>query len=206
VAGPRRPPPLARLRRDKLLVVERVAVVGASGSGKTTLARRIAAALGSEHVELDAIHHLPDWTSLPRDEFRARLTDITAGEAWVIDGNYRAVRDLIWARADTLVWLDLPRATSVRRVAGRTLRRTLTRQELWNGNREALRNLVRRDPERNILLWAWVKQPLMAEQYEQAVADPGNAHLAVVRLRTPAEVRAFVRSLPGPAGRRARPG
>ena len=181
--------------------MERIAVVGASGSGKSTLARRLTAALGCEHVELDAIHHQPDWTSLPRDEFRARVADLTNEGAWVVDGNYRAVRDLVWARADTLVWLDLPRTTSVRRVARRTLQRAVTRQELWNGNREVLRNLLRRDPERNVLLWAWVKQPLMAEQYERAVADPAHAHLEVVRLRTPAEVRAFVRSLPAPAAR-----
>jgi adenylate kinase family enzyme len=184
--------------------VERVAVVGASGSGKTTVGRALAGALGCEHVELDAIHHQPDWTSLPRDEFRARVESIAAGPSWVVDGNYRAVRDLVWARADTLVWLDLPRTTTVRRVARRTLRRAVTRQELWHGNREALRNLARRDPERNILRWAWVKQPLLVEQYERAVADPANAHLRVLRLRTPAEVRAFLRSLPGTGGRRAR--
>lgn len=37
----------------------------------------------------------------------------------------------------------------------RTLRRGLTGVELWNGNRETLRNLLRRDPQHNILLWSW---------------------------------------------------
>jgi adenylate kinase family enzyme len=180
--------------------VRRISVVGASGSGKTTVARRLAAALGLTHVELDAIHHLPDWTSLPRDDFRAAVAELVAGDGWVVDGNYRAVRDLVWDRADTVVWLDLPRATSVRRVAVRTLRRAVTRQELWNGNREALRNLLRWDPERNILRWAWVKQPLLREQYAAALAD---APCTVHRLRSPREVRWFLRSLPAPGGRPA---
>jgi adenylate kinase family enzyme len=180
--------------------VRRISVVGSSGSGKTTVARRLGRELGLSHVELDSIHHLPDWTSMPRDDFRAHVAEVVAGDGWVVDGNYRAVRDLVWDRADTVVWLDLPRATTTARVLRRTLRRTLTRQELWNGNHEVLRNLVRRDPEKNIVLWAWTKQPLLREQYAAALADvPDTVH----RLHSPREVRWFLRSLPAPAARPA---
>ncbi len=71
--------------------VQRVSVVGNSGSGKSTLGRRIAAALDSEYVELDAINHQRNWTPLPAHEFTAAIEKITANERWVIDGNYRAV-------------------------------------------------------------------------------------------------------------------
>jgi adenylate kinase family enzyme len=169
--------------------MQRVSVVGASGSGKSTLARRLAAQLGAPYVELDAIHHQAGWRSLPREEFRARVGEIVGADRWVVDGNYRAVLDLVWARADTVVWLDLPRTRSVARVVRRTLRRAVTREVLWNGNREPVRGLVRLDPEHNIIRWAWVKQPLLAQQYEQAMAAPANAHLTFHRLRTPAEVR-----------------
>ena len=89
------------------------------------------------------------------------------------------------------------------RVLRRTMRRALTRQDLWNGNREVLRNLLRRDPEKNIVLWAWTKQPLLRAQYDSALADvPATVH----RLRSNREVRWFVRSLPAIAARPARPG
>ncbi len=87
------------------------------------------------------------------------MVEAVAGDDWVVDGNYGAVRDLVWERADTVVWLDLPRRVVMRRVAIRTIRRALTREELWNGNREPLTNFYRWDPERNIIRWAGSRTP-----------------------------------------------
>src|SRR5437763_13527293 len=105
--------------------MQRVSVVGNSGVGKTTLSRALAARLGAAHVELDAIFHQPGWTPLATPEFRCRVGQVVAGERWVVDGNYSRVRDLVWARADTVVWLDLPRRTVMRRLLGRTAGRLL---------------------------------------------------------------------------------
>jgi adenylate kinase family enzyme len=174
--------------------VRRVSVVGDSGSGKSTLAAALAARLGVPYVELDSIFHQPGWTELPRDEFRARVEAVAAGENWVIDGNYTAVRDLVWARADTVVWLDLPRPLVMRRVIGRTLRRAVLRQELWNGNREPASNWLTLDPERSIIMWSWTQHAKYRVRYAQAMADPICAHLRFFRLRSPAEVRTFLRN------------
>ena len=126
----------AWLTSATIIVVKRVSVVGNSGSGKTTLSRRLGAALGVSHVELDAIFHQPGWTELSTDEFRQRVaTELGSEDGWVIDGNYGAVCDLVWAEADTVVWLDLPKRTVMRRLIQRTIRRAVTREELWNGNR-----------------------------------------------------------------------
>jgi hypothetical protein len=58
------------------------------------------------------------------------------GDTWVVDGNHPAVRDLIWRRADTIVWLDYRLALIMWRLMLRTFRRVATREVLWNGNRE----------------------------------------------------------------------
>src|ERR1700687_4971827 len=58
--------------------------------------------------------------------------------AWVGAGTYGAVRDLLWPRADTIVWLDSPLPLVLGRLAARTLRRGITREVLWSGNRENL--------------------------------------------------------------------
>lgn len=174
--------------------MRRVSVVGNSGSGKSTLARRLAALLGVPHLELDAVNHQRNWRPLPLDEFRARVADAVAGDGWVIDGNYTAVRDLVWARADTVIWLDLPRRTVMRQVLLRTIRRGATRQELWNGNRETLRTLFRWDPEESVVRWAWVKHAHYRERYTEAIADPANGHLRFLRVRSHAQVRALLRA------------
>jgi len=41
--------------------------------------------------------------------------------------------------------LALPRWTVMRRLLARTVRRGIVRRELWNGNRESLRNLFSTD-------------------------------------------------------------
>lgn len=65
----------------------------------------------------------------------------TSTSGWVSDGNYREVRDLVWGRAQVLVWLDYPLALIYWRLLCRSLRRIFTREELWNGNRESVRGL-----------------------------------------------------------------
>jgi hypothetical protein len=110
----------------------------------------------------------------------------------VVDGNYSAVQDLVWDRADTVLWPDLPRWRVVSRVVRRTVGRGVRRTELWNGNREQLQTLLNRDPRQSIVLWSFTNDRRYRERYSAAMADPANAHLRFVRLRTPAEVRSFL--------------
>jgi adenylate kinase family enzyme len=171
--------------------MRRVSVVGSPGSGKTTFGRRLANQLDVPYVELDAIFHQPGWNDLPSDVFRARVSEALAGDGWVVDGNYSAVRDLVWEAADTVVWLDLPRRVVMRRVALRTLRRAITRERLWNGNREPFTNLYRLDPEKNIIRWTWVKHADYATRYSDASGDPANGHLRFVRLFSQEQIDSF---------------
>jgi adenylate kinase family enzyme len=172
--------------------MRRVSVVGNSGCGKSTLAKVLAARLGVPYIELDSIFHQPRWAELPREEFRARVEALAAGDAWVIDGNYSAVRDLVWARADTVVWVDLERPLVMRRIVARTVRRAVSRQVLWNGNREPWSNFLSLNPERSIIIWAWTQHAEYRARYAEAMADPALAHLTFVRLRFPGEIRAFL--------------
>ena len=172
--------------------MQRVAIVGNSASGKTTLGRALAARLGVPHLELDRVWHQPGWTELPADEFRQRVGDFVVQDGWVVDGNYSMVRDLLWSRADTVVWLDLPRPIVMRRVVARSLSRVVRRTELWQGNRETWRNLLARDPERSIIRWAWTQHDKYHHRYEALVGDPEWTHVRFVRLRHPREVAAFL--------------
>jgi adenylate kinase family enzyme len=174
--------------------VQRVSVVGNSGSGKTRLARQLADILGVTHVELDAVHHLPGWEPIDPDLFRAQVDAVAATDGWVIDGNYRTVvvEGPVWARADTVVWLDLPRRTVVRQVTARSVRRVVRREELWNGNRESARNLVAWDPYRSIIRWSWTQHGKYRARYGEAMVSPAFAHLGFVRLTSHAEAERWL--------------
>jgi adenylate kinase family enzyme len=132
--------------------MHRVSVVGTSCSGKTTIARRIADHYQIPHIELDKVFWQPNWTPLPLDRYRLTVEALAAGDAWVIDGNYSKVRDIVWGRATDVVWMNLPLATILWRVIKRTVRRVVTREELFAGNRETFRNAVL---SKESLIW-WV--------------------------------------------------
>jgi adenylate kinase family enzyme len=189
--------------------VRRISVVGTSGAGKSTVGRQLARDLGVPFLELDSIYHQPGWVPLAPPEFRRRVAEAAAGDGWVIDGNYSAVRPLVWERADTVVWLDLPRRTVMRQLIWRSLRRAAFRAELWNGNRERWANLFTWVPEDSVISWSWHHHPVYRERYAAAAEDPAYARLRFVRLRSHAEIRHFLAGTrrPGSAGDGApRPG
>ena len=125
--------------------MKRVNVKGTSGSGKSTFARELAKRLGVPYVELDALHHGPNWSEPTDEEFRARVREAMDGapDGWVIDGNYEGkLGNTLIGAADTIVWLDLPLGLKLRRVARRTRTRIRDDVELWNGNKETWRNAL----------------------------------------------------------------
>jgi adenylate kinase family enzyme len=180
--------------------VRRVSVVGTSGVGKSTFASSLAGGLGCPFLELDSVYHQADWVPLATSVFRDRVAAVVAGERWVIDGNYSKVRDIVWARADTVVWLDLPRRVVMRRLVWRTLRRVARRAELWNGNRERWRNLLTWDRQESVISWGWHTFGSNRARYAAAAADPANGHLSFVRLTSARAVRRFLREVESAAG------
>jgi energy-coupling factor transporter ATP-binding protein EcfA2 len=177
---------------------QRILILGRTGSGKTTLARELAAAIDVPHVELDALYFGPGFSTVPLPVLRERTTEAIAGERWVTDGNKSAVRDLVWPRADTIVWLDYPVAVSLWRLGKRALWRTsvLTTEASHSGDKAGL-------PKQMLSAAKGVLTALRSHRgqrraYPRMFAEPQNRHLAVVRLRSP---RATRRWLAGVASR-----
>jgi adenylate kinase family enzyme len=163
----------------------------ASGNGKTTLGRELARRLRVPFVELDALVHGPGWTETPDEELRRLLQPTLAADGWVIDGGYRAkLGDLVLGQADVVVWLDLPVRIWLPRLVRRTARRLVLREEVWNGNRETLRGAI------------WGRDALipyaLREHRSRRRRYPAElARFPVLRLRTRAEVEAFLTSAGG---------
>ncbi|WP_377268624.1 adenylate kinase [Peterkaempfera sp. SMS 1(5)a] len=151
------------------MAMERVIVAGISGSGKTTMATAIAARLGLPRVELDALHHGPGWVK--RIEFEDEVARFSAGPRWVCEEQYSSVLgSLLWSRADTLVWLDLPRRTVMWRVVRRSLARVTSRRVLWNGNRETWRGLLF-EPDHPVRE-AWIRHAAKRDALAARLAEP----------------------------------
>lgn len=179
----------------------RVVVTGTSGVGKTTAAARIAAALGVPHTEMDALYHGPGWT--PRPEFAEDVDRFTAAPGWTTEYMYRAAKPLLNERMDVLVWLDLPYwRVNFPRIVRRTVRRSLRRERLWNGNREAPLRTVLTDPD-HVVRWSVRTRANAAEEVPRVAA--ANPHLVVVRLRSTREVDAWIHRLAETPSRKETP-
>jgi adenylate kinase family enzyme len=176
-------------------MISRIVVVGTSGSGKTTLAKALAQKLGIKHIELDELHWDPNWTEVPDEVMRERVVQAVRIESWTVDGNYKQVRDLVWQRAQMLVWLDYSFAVVFGRALRRTIRRIFTREELWNGNREKLGMLFSKE---SILLWVIQTHSRRAKEYPSLLKSPQYQHLIQVRLRSPKETARWLASLQPP--------
>jgi adenylate kinase family enzyme len=180
--------------------VERIAIIGSPGSGKTTLGRALATRIDARFVELDGLHHGPNWSHPSAAQLRAAVAEALDTERWVADGNYRRVADLTQMRADTIVWLDLPRRQVTWRVWKRAVGRIVRREELWNGNRETWRDLLSPDPERSVVVWTWQQHRKFEERYAAQLDEKIWAHADVYRLRSQDEIEAWLGSIPGTTG------
>lgn len=169
--------------------MRRVNVKGTSGSGKTTFGQELARRLGVPFVELDALHHGPNWAEPTNDDFRARVGEAidAAPDGWVVDGNYDSkLGDTVLGAADAIVWLDLPLRLKLRRLWRRTTGRIRNDVELWNGNKETWWNAVV-GPQS---LFGWMLRTHFRQRREWPRRFAGDPRF--VRLRSDAEARAWL--------------
>ena len=167
-------------------------VVGSTGSGKTTFARMLAARLDIPHVELDSLHWQPNWVAAPKAVFHERIRAALSVEQWVVDGNYSAARAIVWERANVIVWLDYPLRLILYRLAKRTFKRVVFRQELWNGNREGLGKTFSRD---SIFWWALTTYDRKRQEFPALFAQPQYADLVIIHLQSSKACQQWLKNL-----------
>ncbi len=162
--------------------MNRISVIGTSGSGKTTFAGKLARILRLPHVELDSLNWESNWTVAPKDVFRSRVREAVKANRWVVDGNYKDVRDLIWEHADTIVWLDFSFRVTLGRILRRTFYRLATGVECCNGNRESFGKVFSRD---SIIIWVLQTYKRRRAEYPLLLADMKQRGTQTIRLQSP---------------------
>ncbi|HYK97788.1 MAG TPA: hypothetical protein VEU77_05290 [Candidatus Acidoferrales bacterium] len=172
----------------------RVSIVGSTGTGKTTFARDLASIIGAVHIELDALAWGPKWKLADAEVLRARVRDALTADSWVVDGNYggRGARELVWAAADTIVWLDFSLPVIYRRLWTRTITRIRDGQELWpgTGNRETIRGAF--FSSESLFVWVLRTYRRRRREYPALLALPQYAHAQRLRFRSPAEAAGWL--------------
>lgn len=182
----------------------RVVIRGNTGSGKSTLGKMLADRLRLPFVELDALFWEPEWTPAPVEVFHRRIAEATAGDAWLVAGNYRLHSErLIWPRTQTMVWLDYGLPLLLRRLIVRSWRRYRADELLWGTNRERFwHHFYSRE---SLLLYAITAHRRKRRQLGEQIRDPRWSHIAFVRLRSPRETERWLAKTAPPAPLAAEP-
>lgn len=170
--------------------MKRVLIVGCSGSGKSTLAAQVAARTGLPFIPTDPFYWQAHWQPTPQDLIDERVRETISQPRWVLDGNFVGYRDLVWQRADTMIWLDFPRWRVLVRLLKRNLGWWLTRKPVWSGNRMTLRQA-----------WSGLRHALRSHGEKQRTYPGFLAdfpHLDVVHFQQPEAVDRWLATLEKP--------
>ena len=173
----------------------RVVVIGVTSSGKSTLAEKLAKRFNLHYIELDALHWEPNWQEAPPEIFRARVKAATHAEKWIVAGNYRAVRDLIWPKADAVIWLDYSLPRVLWQLTRRTFIRWWTQELLWGTNREPLLTHFKLWSQDSLYHWLFKTYWGRKREYPVLFSEQGYQHLKLIQFKHPRETDEWLERL-----------
>jgi adenylate kinase family enzyme len=164
--------------------MRRILVIGNSGGGKSTLARKLGEKLGLPVIHLDVLFWKPGWVESEREDYLDRVMAALAAPGWICDGQFTSSFHLRMPLADTIVWIDQPRALCLFRAIWRAVTyRRGGRPDMAEGCREKI--------DFDFYRYIWTFDREKAPEIEGALAAHG-AHARVVRLKSDREIADFL--------------
>jgi len=178
----------------KLHSIQRINVVGTSGCGKSTFSKKLAAITGYPYMEIDQIFWEPNWRVPDDNIFFGKLELALEKDTWVLDGNFTRTIPIKWKNVQMVIWLDYSFFRIVSRVIIRSIRRAITRKELWEGtgNKESFKKLFSKE---SIVLWSINHYKSNKVQYDIMMSDKKYSHIRFVRLSSPGAAQKFLSSV-----------
>lgn len=172
--------------------MKRINVIGTSGSGKSHFSRTLAELLNIKYIEMDTLHWKPNWEESSDGELFSLVQQVADEKLWVLDGNYSRTQCIKWVRVDTIIWLDYSFIRTFYQIVIRSIVRAWSQKELWKGtgNKESwCRSFCSRE---SVILWMLISYYRNKAKYQMAFTDEKYNHLIRVRLKTPAEAKAYI--------------
>jgi adenylate kinase family enzyme len=173
----------------------RVVVIGVTSSGKSTLAETLARRFHMDFIELDALHWEPHWQEAPLEVFRARVEKAVQAEKWCVAGNYHVVRDLIWPKAEAVIWLDYPFMTVFWQLTRRTYKRWWRQEVLWGTNVEPFIVHFKLWSQDSLFHWLFKTYWRRKREIPMLFSQAEFSHLQLIRFTHPEETAKWLESL-----------
>lgn len=174
---------------------KKIVVVGTTSSGKSTLAKQIAEKFGLNFIELDALFWEPNWKASEFEVFRERVERATCAEGWVVAGNYRSVRDLVWPKAEAVIWLDYPFHIVFWRLLTRTIQQAITKELLWGTNRETFWTHLKVWSPDSLFHWLFKTYWRRKRETPILLTFPEHEHLKLIHFKHPREAEEWINSI-----------
>lgn len=106
--------------------------------------------------------------------------------------------DIIWHRCTAIVWLDYSFARVLSRALRRTVRRVVTGERLYAGNRETIGSALF-DPE-GIPWWVVRTYRKRRREFPELLGRPEYGHATVIQFHTPAAAQAYLAAVSAGSG------
>lgn len=119
--------------------MNKICIVGCGGSGKSTLARKLGDVTGIPVYHLDVYFWKPGWKDTELSEWISIQSKLVENDNWIMDGNFNGTQMIRFDKADTIIFLDLPKYKCLfNAVKRRIIYNNKKRPDLAEGCREKI--------------------------------------------------------------------